>query len=195
MKSAIVESGAYARPRAAPLLDAETGPANSSRHARRPARLFALLLWRSALCQAEANRDGDKWREKFASSDVSAGSSYTVTRLTPGIAYYFIVGRKEGDDITLGNFATPCGERVHVYSVGPPCVRGFVALVDRDGLRRYTQASFLPWPRFLHLAPDISAALLSAFVSYPQLRHLNTAWLTRLPASTDPQSEHRWLVW
>ena len=83
--------------------------------------LFALLLWRSALCQAEANRDGDKWREKFASSDVSAGSSYTVTRLTPGIAYYFIVGRKEGDDITLGNFATPCGERVHVYSVGPPC--------------------------------------------------------------------------
>ena len=101
MKSAIVESGAYARPRAARLLDAETGPANSSRHARRP----ALLLWRSALCQAEANRDGDKWREKFASSDVSAGSSYTVTRLTPGIAYYFIVGRKEGDDITWPQWA------------------------------------------------------------------------------------------
>ena len=41
--------------------------------------LFALLLWRSALCKAEANRDGDKWREKFVSSDVSAGSSYTLS--------------------------------------------------------------------------------------------------------------------
>ena len=37
MNSAIVESGAYARPRAAPLLDAETGPANPGRHTRRSA--------------------------------------------------------------------------------------------------------------------------------------------------------------
>ena len=33
MKSAIVELGAYAQPRAAPLLDAGTGPANPARHA------------------------------------------------------------------------------------------------------------------------------------------------------------------
>ena len=37
MKSATVELGAYAHPRAAPLLDAGTGPADPGRHARRPA--------------------------------------------------------------------------------------------------------------------------------------------------------------
>ena len=36
---------------------------------------------------------------------------------------------------------------------------------------------------------------MSALVSCPQLRHLKTAWLTRLPASTCPRSEQRWLVW
>ena len=36
MNSATVESGAYARPQAAPLLDAGTGPADPGRHARRP---------------------------------------------------------------------------------------------------------------------------------------------------------------
>ena len=50
----------------------------------------------------EANRDNDRWRERFAYSDISGGSSYyTVTRLTPGIAYYFILGRKQGDDISV----------------------------------------------------------------------------------------------
>ena len=42
MKSAPVESGAYAHPRAAPLLDAGTGPAHPGRHAGRP-WLFARL--------------------------------------------------------------------------------------------------------------------------------------------------------
>ena len=37
MNFAIVESGAYAHLRAAPLLDAGTGPADPGRHARRPA--------------------------------------------------------------------------------------------------------------------------------------------------------------
>ena len=37
MKSTIVESGAYAHLRAAPLLDAGTGPADPGRHACRPA--------------------------------------------------------------------------------------------------------------------------------------------------------------
>ncbi len=37
MNSAIVESGAHARPRAAPLLDVGTGPANPGRHTRRSA--------------------------------------------------------------------------------------------------------------------------------------------------------------
>ena len=54
----------------------------------------------------EANRDNDRWRERFAYSDVNASSSYTVTRLTPGEAYYFITGRKEGDDIAWSAWAT-----------------------------------------------------------------------------------------
>ena len=37
MNSAIVELGAYAHSRAAPLLDAGAGPADLGRHARRPA--------------------------------------------------------------------------------------------------------------------------------------------------------------
>ena len=37
MNFAIVESGAYAHPRAAPLLEAGTGPADPGRHACRPA--------------------------------------------------------------------------------------------------------------------------------------------------------------
>ena len=54
----------------------------------------------------EANRDNDRWRERFAYSDISGGSSYyTVTRLTPGIAYYFILGRKQGDDIVWSQWA------------------------------------------------------------------------------------------
>ena len=53
----------------------------------------------------EANRDNDRWRERFAYSDVNASSSYTVTRLTPGIAYYFILGRKQGDDIVWSQWA------------------------------------------------------------------------------------------
>ena len=54
----------------------------------------------------QANIDNDRWRERFAYSDVNASSSYTVTRLTPGIAYYFITGRKQGDDIAWSAWAT-----------------------------------------------------------------------------------------
>ena len=69
-----------------------------------------------AVADYEANRANDRWRERFAYSDVNASSSYTVTRLTPGIAYYFITGRKQGDDIvwsawatlTLNSGALPC---------------------------------------------------------------------------------------
>ena len=42
MNSAIVELGAYAHPRATPLLEAGTGPADLGRHAGQPG-LFALL--------------------------------------------------------------------------------------------------------------------------------------------------------
>ena len=37
--------------------------------------------------------DQENWRENFAYSDVDASSSHTVRRLTPGIEYYFILGR------------------------------------------------------------------------------------------------------
>ena len=59
-----------------------------------------------AVADYQANIDNDRWRERFAYSDVNASSSYTVTRLTPGEAYYFIRGRKEGDDIAWSAWAT-----------------------------------------------------------------------------------------
>ena len=59
-----------------------------------------------AVADYQANIDNDRWRERFAYSDVNASSSYTVTRLTPGIAYYFITGRKQGDDIVWSAWAT-----------------------------------------------------------------------------------------
>ena len=40
----------------------------------------------------EANRANDAWRAKLSYSDVTLGSSHTVSRLTPGIEYFFIVG-------------------------------------------------------------------------------------------------------
>ena len=59
-----------------------------------------------AVSDYEANRTNDRWRERFAYSDISGGSSYyTVTRLTPAIAYYFILGRKQGDDIVWSQWA------------------------------------------------------------------------------------------
>ena len=48
----------------------------------------------------------DTWQEKFAYSDVTANSSYTLTRLTPGILYYLIVGRKHDDGISWSQWAT-----------------------------------------------------------------------------------------
>ena len=53
----------------------------------------------------EANRDNDRWRERFAYSDINPASSFRVTRLTPGIAYYFILGRRQGDDIAWSQWA------------------------------------------------------------------------------------------
>ena len=53
----------------------------------------------------EANRENDRWRERFAYSDISLSSSFTVTRLTPGVAYYFILGRKQGEDIAWSQWA------------------------------------------------------------------------------------------
>ena len=39
-----------------------------------------------------AHQDNDAWRVRFAYSDVPSGTSHTVSRLTPGVEYYFIVG-------------------------------------------------------------------------------------------------------
>ena len=69
-----------------------------------------------AVADYQANIDNDRWRERFAYSDVNASSSYTVARLTPGVAYYFITGRKQDGDIvwsawatlTLNSGALPC---------------------------------------------------------------------------------------
>ena len=46
------------------------------------------------------------WGEKFAYSDVTTGSNYTIGRLTPGIDYYLIVGRKSGNDIAWSSWAS-----------------------------------------------------------------------------------------
>ena len=59
-----------------------------------------------AVADYEANRDNDRWRERFAYSDVNASSSYTVARLTPGTAYYFITGLKQDGDIAWSAWAT-----------------------------------------------------------------------------------------
>ena len=59
-----------------------------------------------AVADYQANIDNDRWRERFAYSDVNASSSYTVTRLTPGEAYYFITGRKQDGDIVWSAWAT-----------------------------------------------------------------------------------------
>ena len=53
----------------------------------------------------EANRDNNRWRQRIAYVDVNAGSSHTVTRLTPGIEYYFIVGsRHDGGRVSWPDF-------------------------------------------------------------------------------------------
>ena len=55
----------------------------------------------------------------------------------------------------LGNFATPCGERVHAYNA-IPLRAGFIAFIDRENLRRYTQAGVSCLGQdFYTLAPDI----------------------------------------
>ena len=59
----------------------------------------------------------DTWREKFAYSDVTADSSYTLTRLTPGIKYWLIAGQKydggiawpqQWASVTLNDDGTAC---------------------------------------------------------------------------------------
>ena len=59
-----------------------------------------------AVADYQDNIEDDQWRERFAYSDVNANSSFTVTRLTPSTAYYFIIGRKEGNDIAWSQWAT-----------------------------------------------------------------------------------------
>ena len=56
-----------------------------------PGAAFYRVGW-LAVEDYEANLDNDAWRAMFAHSDVPPGSSHTVSRLTPGIEYYFIVG-------------------------------------------------------------------------------------------------------
>ena len=48
----------------------------------------------------------DSWRERFAYSDVTATSAFTLTGLIPGRKYYFIVGQKHGDGIVWSLWAT-----------------------------------------------------------------------------------------
>ena len=88
------------------------------------------------------------WQSHFAYSDVVAGSTWTVRRLTPGIDYHFIVGRRYDDGIigwsswetlTLNADSSPCptadgqsGTQPSQSTAGP--VQGGDYDFDNDGL-------------------------------------------------------------
>ena len=54
------------------------------------------VAWLAAKDFAD-HRDNGGWRSYIRYSDVTASSSWTLDRLTPGIPYYFIVGAKHRD--------------------------------------------------------------------------------------------------
>ena len=60
------------------------------------AAAFYRVAWLAAKDFAD-NRDDGGWRSYIRYSDVTASSSWTLDRLTPGIRYYFIVGAKPRD--------------------------------------------------------------------------------------------------
>ena len=80
--------------------------------------------------------DNDMWRQKFAYSDVESESTWTVTRLTPGADYYFIVGRKhdgghswsEWQELTLNADESSCPV------AEPPMATSGDYDADNDGL-------------------------------------------------------------
>ena len=80
--------------------------------------------------------DNDMWRQKFAYSDVESESTWTVTRLTPGADYYFIVGRKhdgghswsEWQELTLNADVASCPV------AEPPMATSGDYDADNDGL-------------------------------------------------------------
>lgn len=44
------------------------------------------------IAEADSQAAGDDWLERFVFADVAGKTAYTITRLTPGIDYWFIVG-------------------------------------------------------------------------------------------------------
>ena len=76
----------------------------------------AILSWDAAagvtayrvgwLADADLKSFPNTWRQHFAYSDVSAASQWTLRRLTPGLKYHFIVGRRYG---TGGEVSWPDG--------------------------------------------------------------------------------------
>ena len=49
----------------------------------------------------------DIWAQKFAYSDVEHSSTWTITRLSPGVDYYFIVGRKFEGELEWSAWTNP----------------------------------------------------------------------------------------
>ena len=47
----------------------------------------------------------DTWRERFAYSDVTATSAFTLTGLIPGEKYYFVVGQNHGGGVAWSSWA------------------------------------------------------------------------------------------
>ena len=67
--------------------------------------------------------ENDVWRQKFAYSDVIASETYTVSRLTPGIEYYLIVGRivTRSDNGSPTEIAWSGWERVQLHAEPSSC--------------------------------------------------------------------------
>ena len=57
-----------------------------------------------AVVDYQEHEANDVWQSYFAYSDVATSSSWTVRRLTPGLEYYFIVGRKHAGDIAWSDW-------------------------------------------------------------------------------------------
>ena len=103
-----------------------------------------------AVADYQANIDNERWRERFAYSDVNASSSYTVTRLTLGITYYFITGRKQGDDIAWSQWATLTLNRGALPCLNPTIITG-------DGA---SQSSPVPYGQIAEVG-DFDVSILS----------------------------------
>ena len=96
-RTAVGSPSVQARPSPGPApgnVTAVNGPESGQailRWTPAPGATFYRVGW-LAVEDYEANRANDAWRAKLSYSDVTLGSSHTVSRLTPGIEYFFIVG-------------------------------------------------------------------------------------------------------